>query len=155
MKPTTHILVPTDLSSASMDAIGYAAALAGPVGARLHLVHVLEDPHGKSGPYAFSVPDRPDRHEQLYQHARTALSRAAAKYRDDLIVTVEVREGPVTEAILNAAVDYGADLIVMGTQGRGGLKDLLVGSTTDQVNRLARCPVLAVRQPRDTGRAAA
>lgn len=55
-----------------------------------------------------------------------------------------VRSGDVVEQILQAAADTSADLIVMSTSGRSGFLDALRGSTTEQVLRQARCPVLAV-----------
>jgi universal stress protein A len=59
---------------------------------------------------------------------------------------VEVRLGTATDQIVGAAVDYGSDLVVMGTHGRTGLEHLLLGSVAEQVIRLAPCPVLTVRQ---------
>jgi nucleotide-binding universal stress UspA family protein len=45
------------------------------------------------------------------------------------------------------AVDERADLVVIGTHGRGGIDRALLGSVADRVVRLARCPVLTVREP--------
>lgn len=55
-----------------------------------------------------------------------------------------VREGEVVEQILQTAADISADMIVMSTKGRSGFLDALRGSTTEQVLRRARCPLLAV-----------
>lgn len=64
-------------------------------------------------------------------------------------VSVEhvTRTGTVTDTILKEADAFGADLIVMATQGRNGFLDALRGSTTDQIVRRAPCPVLAVPTP--------
>jgi nucleotide-binding universal stress UspA family protein len=51
------------------------------------------------------------------------------------------------EGILAAAADEQADLIVMGTHGRGGLSRLLMGSVAEHVLRKAPCPVLTVKAP--------
>jgi nucleotide-binding universal stress UspA family protein len=59
-------------------------------------------------------------------------------------ITIEVRNGPAAKQILAAALDYGADLIVMGTSGRSGLARVVMGSVTEKVVRLSRCPVLTV-----------
>lgn len=56
----------------------------------------------------------------------------------------KVASGNVVDQILNVSEDLDADLIVMPTQGRDGFLDALRGSTTEQVLRSARCPVLAV-----------
>ena len=57
-----------------------------------------------------------------------------------------LRTGVPHEAIVEAAREEGADLVVIGTHGRGGVDRLLLGSVADRVIRLASCPVLAVRQ---------
>ncbi|MHC4411232.1 MAG: universal stress protein, partial [Planctomycetota bacterium] len=57
----------------------------------------------------------------------------------------ELSEGKPDALILDAAKRYKAQLIVMGTHGRGGLEDLFLGSTAGKIVRKARCPVLTVR----------
>ena len=57
-----------------------------------------------------------------------------------------VREGEPASAIVTAAQDYGADLIVLGTSGRGRLAEFVLGSTTEDVIRRAPCPVMVVRE---------
>lgn len=56
------------------------------------------------------------------------------------------RQGEVVEQILQAAVDYSADVIAMATEGHDGFLDALRGSTTERVVRGANCPVLAVNR---------
>ena len=67
-------------------------------------------------------------------------------------VTVRVEPGEPSDAILSAAKDGGADLIVMGTHGRTGLSRLLIGSVAEAVLRRATCPVLTTRVPSRTSR---
>ena len=57
----------------------------------------------------------------------------------------EVASGPAAETIVQIAQERAADLIVMGTHGRTGLRHLLLGSVAEKVVRLAPCPVLTVR----------
>ena len=152
MKPNIqHILVPTDLTKRAEAAIAYATSLAAPLGARLHLVHVLEEPFATAGPYEFALPDTPDRRELRYQRACHRLAETAACAPSSLTVTTEVRSGGAADEIVKAAVDYGADLIVMTTHARSGLDHLVKGSIAERVLRRARCPVLAVRQPERPG----
>jgi nucleotide-binding universal stress UspA family protein len=54
--------------------------------------------------------------------------------------------GAPSSAIVHQAAEKGADLIVMGTHGRGGVAHLLLGSVAEKVLRTAPCPVLIVRQ---------
>ena len=57
-----------------------------------------------------------------------------------------VRTGAPTEEIVNAAKKLPADIIVISTHGRGGLKHVLLGSVAERVVRHAPCPVLVVRE---------
>jgi nucleotide-binding universal stress UspA family protein len=59
---------------------------------------------------------------------------------------VIVSNGPAV-SIVNYAQETRADLIVMGTHGRGAMAHLLMGSVAERVVRLAPCPVLVVRHP--------
>ena len=144
MKPIIqHILVPTDFSGTSAAAIRYAVGLAKDLSGRLHLVHVLERPFVTPGPYEFVLPDNPTRHQRQYQLALAELRRVAATVQG-VDVSVEVRDGTPLESIAQASIDYGADLIVLGTQRRSGLRHLMAGSATERLLRLVDCPVLAV-----------
>ncbi len=70
--------------------------------------------------------------------------RGVAPLSDDRLF-VEVRAGGVVKAIARCAEDNNVDLIVMGTHGRVGLADRLVGSTTERVQAKVTASVLAVR----------
>jgi nucleotide-binding universal stress UspA family protein len=65
------------------------------------------------------------------------------------LVPTEIKSGNVVEGILQAAADFGADLIAMATAGRHGVLDAIRGSTTERVLRHATCPVLAIPAVRD------
>jgi nucleotide-binding universal stress UspA family protein len=58
-----------------------------------------------------------------------------------------LRSGVPHQEIVALARDERADLIVIGTHGRGGINRALLGSVADRVVRLAPCPVLTVREP--------
>jgi nucleotide-binding universal stress UspA family protein len=60
-------------------------------------------------------------------------------------VTTEVLQGDPVETIADYAGEYGVDLVVMGTHGRGGVSRMLLGSVTERVVRTAPVPVLTVR----------
>ena len=140
-----RILVPTDFSAGSERAWAVARQLAGPLGAELILFHVvIEAPLFSEGPFTM-------------KHARSVFSAArewanttlgewtAAATASGLRARSIVGTGvPHKEIMATAALEH-ADLIVMGTQGRGGLDRALLGSVAERVIRLAPCPVLAVR----------
>jgi len=140
-----HILVATDFSDASSAAVGYAAAMAHSLGARLHLVHVLEEPFATSGPYEWHLPDTAARREQRYRRAFAQLSKGAEAVGHLVAVSVEVRTGQVTHALAQAAIDYGPDLIVLGTRGHTGLRHWLDGDRAQRLQRITGRPILTVR----------
>jgi nucleotide-binding universal stress UspA family protein len=150
MKPTLdHVLVATDFSASAYAAIEYVATLARGAGARLHVVHVLEEPFVRSGPYEWHLPDTPDRREDRYQEAFIRLSKDAAALGELITATVEVRSGEVTQAIAQAAIDYGAAVVVLGTRGRVGFRHLFGGGTAERLQRLTSRPIMTVRDADD------
>lgn len=147
MTPTIRkILLPTDFGPSSERAAAYAAALARGLGASVHLVHVMESPSvgPRAWPKRHSVPAR----DQMYQEGRARLAALAAK-RLPLAtnrITLEVRTGAPAEAIVDAAIDYGADLIIMSAPARTAVPNVMMGCVAQRVLQAAPCPVLAVSQ---------
>ena len=140
-----RILVPTDFSAGSERAWAAARRLAARLGAELVLVHVLvEAPPYSEGPFtmkeARGVFDaaRDWAEKTLGEWGATAAA-AAISARWVLLTGVPYKE------IVAAAASERADLIVIGTHGRGGLDRALLGSVADRVIRLAPCPVVTVR----------
>ena len=140
------ILVPTDFSECSEEALQYGLELARRFDASLHLLHVVHDPVAQ--PWAaegFSVPVF-EVVEQWQKQAQERL-RAAVPDADRGRVTIaSVVATPYAE-ILAYASAHEVDLIVMGTHGRGGVTHMLLGSIAERVVRRAPCPVLTVRRP--------
>jgi nucleotide-binding universal stress UspA family protein len=140
------ILVPSDFSECSDEALRYALELARRFDAELHLLHVVQDPITQ--PWAaegFSVP----LFEIVDEWQKQAVKRlqAAVPEADRARVTVvSVVATPYAE-ILDYANAHRIDLIVMGTHGRGGVTHMLLGSIAERVVRRAPCPVLTVRRP--------
>jgi universal stress protein A len=146
VKGFERILVPTDFSAGSERAWAVARQLAGPLGAELILFHVvIEAPLFSEGP--FTMKDARDVFSAAREWANTALGEwTAAATASGLRARSSVGIGAPHKEIIAAAALEHADLIVMGTQGRGGLDRALLGSVAERVIRLAPCPVLAVRQ---------
>jgi nucleotide-binding universal stress UspA family protein len=143
-RPLEHILVATDFSNASVAAVGYAAKVARSLGARLHLVHVLEEPFTTSGPYEWHLPDTATRRELRYHQALTRLWQDAEAVGHLVTASVEVRGGSVTRELAQAAIDYGAHLIVLGTRGHAGLRHLFDGDRAQRLQRITGRPILTV-----------
>jgi nucleotide-binding universal stress UspA family protein len=136
-----RILVPLDFSDCSSDALRYATMMAKQFKAKVVLVHVI-DTQGLTGGFSLSVGER-DR--ALDVVGGKLLADAAMPLEHDGIgVTQEVRKGNPYQEILKSAEEHGADLIVMGTNGRTGLERLVVGSVAERLVQMAKCPVLTV-----------
>jgi nucleotide-binding universal stress UspA family protein len=144
-----NILVATDFSEPSDAALTYGRALARNFGATLHVVHVVGNvPTLVCGAEAYAV-SMPELQQELEDSARQQL---AAILVDNDLPPMLVRQLVITSnAPAAAIVDYATreriDLIVTGTQGRGGVAHLLMGSVAERVVRTAPCPVLTVRHP--------
>ena len=66
--------------------------------------------------------------------------------QEGIPLTTSLLQGAPDQAIIQAAQAYGADLLILGSHGRTGLKRLLMGSVTEQVIGSASCPVLVVKR---------
>lgn len=146
MKRIRRILHPTDFSAASRPALKWALELARSNGGSLTLVHVMSPILPMVGDGYISPQAWDDLERQVRAHAQKEIGKLIAKAR-----TAGVRagslllEGTPADRIVRAARSRRADLIVMGTHGRGGLAKLFLGSVAERVVATARCPVLTVR----------
>jgi len=146
------ILVPTDFSAPAAHALRYASALAEKFDAHLLVIYAdlfmvpvdfMASPAGAFDAARGVMID--EAHEQLLAHAEQCIGRGVP-YDTRVVVN------RAAEAISDQARETGADLIVMGTHGRTGVRRLLLGSVTEAVMRAAKVPVIAVN-PRTTERA--
>ncbi len=152
--PFRTILVPTDFSPCARRAVEYAADLARASGALLVLHHATELPFGVHGsdrihPEGAREPVRID--DYARNSARAHLDEEAAWIGPGVQVITRAELGATVQRILDAAQELGADLIVMGTHGRTGLRRGLMGSIAERVVRAAPCPVLTLRLEDDCG----
>src|SRR5262245_26173308 len=142
-----RILVPTDFSEHSKNALRYAAAFGEKFGAEVYLLHVFQD-LAIFQPDAVTVGPVTPPIDEMLAAARTALERSLADCRiKNVAFKIEVREGTPFEAIVDFAKTQNIDLIVLGTHGRGWLAHVLMGSVAEKVVRKSPCPVLTVRHP--------
>ena len=145
MKPK-RILHPTDFSGASSRAFAKALELARADRAELLLLHVLTPvvPVADEGYVSPKTYDDLTRAQRA--HAGRQLDALAARARRARArVRTLVLEGRPHERIAHAAKARGADLIVMGTHGRGAVAKFFLGSVAERVVGTASCPVLTVR----------
>lgn len=143
-----RILVPTDGSVYAEAAAERALELAGTVDAEVFAISVVE-----TGPFgSVRLPgDSASAEEAFTERAETFVARIAERARDRGVdVTTEVREGIAVQEILECVAEIDADLVVMGTRGRGGVGQLLLGSVTEDVTRHGDVDVLVVDADGDT-----
>ncbi|MGZ3512018.1 MAG: universal stress protein [Candidatus Binataceae bacterium] len=141
--PYKIILCPVDFDDNSMAALAHARRLAIDMGATIHLLHVLPilpmlADHGVN--VGGDEAAEKQAQSQLKDLVRRRLTRTPAEIHTHIAFVSEV-----PKAILAFARDLNADLIVMATHGRTGVKHLFFGSVTEAVVRNAVCPVLTLR----------
>lgn len=144
-----HILVPVDGSDASNSALRTAISLSKEVGARIRLLHVVDnavylagyDPSGGVSPDIFATL-RDNGYQILKEAATAALSEGLEVHH----LLLDDANGRLGDVVARVALQFGAELIVLGTHGRSGPSRLLLGSGAEQIIRLSPVPVLVVRE---------
>jgi nucleotide-binding universal stress UspA family protein len=142
------ILVPVDGGGTSLLGLQQAVLLAKDQKAALRLLHVVHDFVVAGGPGAAVYTgqlrkDLHDRGEEILKEAAGIARQQGVAVETTLIETVA---GPVGEVIVEAAEKWPADLIVLGTHGRRGIRRLVMGSDAEYVVRTTPVPVLLVRE---------
>jgi len=144
MKPTPKvILVPTDFSPASDSALDLARELAGTFDAEIHLLHVC------------TIFDGPIVSPEDLDKVERVLATSDAKTKQALEASAQVIDAPThchvhrgagpADAIIKAVTEHNCDLVIMGTNGRRGMKGLIVGSVAKEVVHRSPVPVLTTR----------
>jgi nucleotide-binding universal stress UspA family protein len=144
MRQIHRILCPVDISDVSRHAIAHAETLASWYQAKITALHVCNPvvipatDFALAGKYIPQVLSEEDLAAVRDQVARLFSSAPGSH------VEVLIESGEVWKRILECATGLPADLIVIGTHGKGGFEHLLLGSVTEKVLRKAACPVLTV-----------
>ena len=141
----THILAPIDGSDCSNRAFEVALRLAKSENASLTACYVVDAVQAASpalGPYGSLQPWLDALTEAGNQTLTDAVAQGA---KVGVTVRAELQDGGPVSCISELAKTIKADLIVMGSHGRGGIARLLMGSVAEGVMRSAICPVMVVR----------
>ena len=144
-----RLLVPVDGSKPSMLGLAEAIELAKSQGSHLHLVHVVDE----VVPFGMEIPDRYIEQfiDAVRAQGREVLAKAERVVREHALesqgVLLETIGRRAADVIVEQAKQCKADLIVMGTHGRRGLRRLALGSDAELVVRSSPVPVLLVRGP--------
>jgi nucleotide-binding universal stress UspA family protein len=149
MMKLKRILVATDFGEAADTALDYGRALARALGASLTVLHVAEDIVTANFGVEGFVPDCAEAQRKVEENALAQLhARLSDRDRIELGAIAELRtSGSPALSITRYARDLNADVIIMGTHGRGPMARLLMGSVAERVVRTAPCPVLTVKHP--------
>ena len=143
-----RILVPVDGSPTSNAGLREAIGLAKEAGARLQLIHVV-DQHTVVMMGVESAYYIDEMMQSMRKAGQRLLNRAVAQATKAGVqasaVLLETLTGPAADPIVRQAKKWSADLIVLGTHGRRGVRRLLMGSDAEQVVRNAPAPVMLVR----------
>jgi len=135
------ILSPVDFSEQSRHALRWAAAFAARFGGRLTVVSVVDPLLAEAARARLGRDLNLETEPALREFVATTWTSATPAPAQ---IVFRTAIGDAAGAILETAATESVDLIVMGTQGLGGLRKWLLGSTTERVLRRARVPVLAV-----------
>lgn len=141
----SNVLIARDFSTSSEHALGCGLELAKHFDATVHMVGVkvrADDP--------FNTTDEPaglvDRiREQFKERSRASLASGGFDPESLRVHHALIRGEAPAPALLEYADDHDIDLIVLGTDGRRGVRRALMGSVTEEMLRLASCPVLTAR----------
>ena len=149
-----EILVPLDGSEVSASALPAARQLAESLGARVHLLQVTSqaEEFAVLRGVEFSTMGA-EYSQQVLDEMLTAQRDRIERYLNEvgadlqsegISVVKAIEDGQAADKIVDYAEAAGIDLILMSTNGRGGVRRFLVGSVTDKVIRSTNLPVLVV-----------
>jgi nucleotide-binding universal stress UspA family protein len=140
-----RILVPTDFSKYSDEALKLASQIARKYDSEIILLHMLELPHQANDPMSGgkSIPE-------IMLYKDRAISNLEELMDSDFLKGINVSEAvefkKAHEGILDACEKNNVDLIIMGSHGTSGFDELLVGSNAEKVVRFSKIPVLVVKK---------
>lgn len=132
-----HIMAATDFSELGDRAVQRAAELAIALGAKLTIVHVVPVASGGAFFPYYQVHDRLHERDEAQKAAVETLEGRVPKDVQEagLEVRTEVRAGDPADVLVATIQELGADLVVLATNGRRGVRKMLIGSVTERVVR--------------------
>jgi nucleotide-binding universal stress UspA family protein len=136
------ILIPTDFSKNSDNAVHFALELNKKLNAKITLFHSYVVPA-----YASDIPVVMSSDEELKNIAQKGMENLTGKLQKEypgMNIETMILDGYAEDEIVAATTDKKTDLVIMGTQGASGLREVLIGSTTAAVMEETECPVLAI-----------
>lgn len=144
-----RVLVAIDGSESSKSVLDRVMARPWPAGTEIKVLNVLEPPSHLMGRHmAGADPEFEMVWKALQEQGMDLVTKAAARMREaGLNASTLLREGDPKSQIIDAAEEEQADMIILGSHGRKGLRRFLIGSVSEAVVRHAHCSVEIVRAP--------
>ncbi|HEV2287848.1 MAG TPA: universal stress protein [Candidatus Acidoferrales bacterium] len=139
-----RILIAVDQSAFAAHAANIGIELAKSLGAELAFIHVVDTAVASAAPDVGLPADKLIAMEK--EEAKRLLSAFRERAGTSPLALEFLEMGKPATKIVDAAKSWPADLIVIGSHGRGGVERLLLGSVAESVVRHASCPVLVVRR---------
>jgi len=153
MIAVSKILVPVDFSLGSKLVVEYAVALAQTLKASVTLLHVRELPGSMSSIVPGSDNARDGEKAHAFAQERLDLLCAETRKHTDVEMRTLVHQGSPIQEIIALGRSGTFDMVVMGTHGRTGLQQVLMGSVAEAVVRRGTFPVLTIHLPAVSSRA--
>ncbi len=136
------ILVPTDFSENAFHALNYAVEINRHLNGNIVIFHAYEAPQ-YAGEVTFDIPSAAELKQASLNSMQALLERASRMY-PGIHFQTSLAEGMTVGSIISMAEKLKAGLVVMGTTGASGLKEILLGTQTELVTRDCTIPVMAI-----------
>lgn len=145
------ILVPVDFSKEADAALEVALSLANKMGSKIQLLHIIESIYYNNLSNKATYFPEEDPEKTFIQEQKDAAEKQLKKKKQafasfDVRIGFSIKVGSVIKHILEMSQEEKVDFIMMGTKGASGLEEMLIGSNTEKIVRLAKCPVLTVKE---------
>lgn len=144
------ILVPTDFSEQADQALKVAADLAGKYDAEIHLLHMVELPMHQ----IIATSNYSELPEAVFfmkmAHKNFEESFEGKDYLEKLDIYEHIKFNDISVGVAEMCEEKNIDLIIMGSHGSAGLKELFIGSNTEKVVRSSKTPVMVIKNKHDS-----
>lgn len=140
-----RILVPCDFSEQSLNALKFAIQLERTSKAEIHLLYVIDLPILYDTLLMPTLYFEEERFLDLRKNAEFRLEHIVKKYSSELKLHAKVEFGSPSKKILDYITSHSIDLVVMGTKGATGMREIFVGSNTEKIVRASGVPVIAIK----------
>jgi nucleotide-binding universal stress UspA family protein len=141
------ILVPCDFSRTAEEAFRFAVKIADKNESEIHLLYVIDSPPGNiSAPELSQIPTFNGAFwQRIENQLQEKFCSLKAKHRaEHLAITFTIESGSLSQKIEHCIKESEIDVVVMGTNGASGFKELFIGSNTEKIVRNGKVPVVAI-----------